>query len=218
MKKFSIIIIIAILITLVSCTDNTEDITYATLNDEPITIEEIEYFKNKERANVINYYAAEFNISDFTDFWNTKYRDSTPSETLESEAFERAKHAKALLIVMREYGIYDDISYASLKEKAEKYNNEFKNDKNHVGLNTISMDSFYTYYTDNGLLELINVYYENEYVRNDAEVSEYKEKNNINDELSDIAIDKNICRQKIEDMAEKMINESVITVNKTALQ
>ena len=61
---------------------------------------------------------------------------------------------------MREEGIYDDITYEGLYKKAEAFNNENADKQGVVGIKTIKMSQFYSYYLQNGIMELKNIYAE----------------------------------------------------------
>lgn len=160
MKKFLCILLIIILsVSVASCAADEGEpqptpAVYATVDGEDITREEVEYFSERERANILSEYAQRYGINDFSDFWETEFDGKTPSDELFDRALERAITAKLELIVMREKAIYDDISFEGLKQKAIRYNDENKDKSNTVGLKSISLNQFYTYYLDNGRLEI----------------------------------------------------------------
>lgn len=162
MKRIIFIILsAAVFLLLVSCgktgSESEAPAVTATVNGETITAEETEYFSSRYRGQIINEYSEKYGVTDFSEFWDKEFDGKTPRRALEECALEQAIDAKIKLVLMRENGIYDDISFSALKAKAEKYNREHENQKGNVGLNTVNMASFYTYYISNGEMELKNI-------------------------------------------------------------
>lgn len=165
MKKKSVVILLfAVIILLSSCggqnnkpAQEKEITVYATVNGEQIMSDEIEYFKTRSRAQIINEYAEKYGVTDFADFWDKEFDGKTPAESLEESALEQAVEAKIKLVLMRENGVYEDVSFVGLKAKAETYNKEHENLKGNVGLKTVDLSSFYTYYVSTGEMELKNI-------------------------------------------------------------
>ncbi len=164
MKKISLILLTVCLLLLCSCGESktqaptvNPDEPYATVNGETITVEEIEYFKKRDRSDIINEFSAEYNITDFATFWDTMYDGSTtPTDALQKRALEDAVSAKVKLVEMKKQGIYDDITFNGLQSRAEEYNESHKNQPATVGVNSIDLTSFYTYYLETGEMELKN--------------------------------------------------------------
>ena len=157
--------IISLLLLLLLCACGQEDPNgsgYASVNGELITEAEIDYFKSRYRADIINEYAAKYSIRDFSDFWDKDFDGVTPAQALEKRALDEAVSAKIKLVMMRENGIYEDISFRVLLEKAERFNAENANTSGVVGIRTVNMDSFYSYYVSTGEMELKNILAEGE--------------------------------------------------------
>ncbi len=165
MKKQSIILLLAAFVLLFSScggqhektSDKKEITVYASVNGEQIMSDEIEYFSSRSRGQIINEYAEKYGVTDFSDFWDKEFEGRTPAQSLEEAALKQAVEAKIRLVLMRENGIYDDISFAGLKRKAEQYNKEHENMQGNVGLKTVDLSSFYTYYVSTGEMELKNL-------------------------------------------------------------
>lgn len=186
-----------VLLCFSACSVDTVSKNQEIIDETAVTSQEIDYFKNRLKSDIINEFAAKYNIEDFSDFWNTIFGGESPADVLTQRAEEEARFAKKQLLMMKEYGIYDDISYSALKYKAETYNDTYKNSQSHVGLNSINMDSFYTYYIENGMLDLVNIYYEETYVPSEEKIEQYRALNNTDDNISDIAVEKKICEEEI---------------------
>lgn len=207
-KLFVFLSVFCILFSLVSCakeeTAKTDirDNVHATVDGAEITAEEINYFKTRLRANIINEYAEKYNISDFSDFWDTEYSGTTPTEDLLNRAVEEAADAKQKFLLMLDNGVYDDISFKGLKERAEKYNAEHKDAEGTVGIKTIDIESFYTYYISTGEMELKNILAEGELKPTEEEIAEAA---NENPELTENGVISRIVDEKYG----KLISEKI---------
>lgn len=176
MKKIRIIPLILAMLMLASCAKQTEtasetDKAYATVNGETITSSEIEYFKKRDRADIINEFSEKYNVADYSDFWEKEFEGITPSQALEERALKDAASAKIGFVLMKEQGIYEEISFEALKSRAEKYNESHKNGA--IGITNIDLESFYTYYYDTGVMELKNRLAKGELRPSQEEIDEY---------------------------------------------
>lgn len=145
----------------------------ATINGEAITDREIDYFTKRNRTQIINRYAEQVGLTDFSDFWDKPFDGVTPRQALEQKAFEDACDAKIRLLLMRDKGVYDDISFAGLENRAKAYNAEHENQKNTVGIRTIDLTTFYTYYLSTGEMTLKNLLAEDELKPASEEIQSY---------------------------------------------
>lgn len=163
MKTARIIPLLFALCLLCACGQNKspesadKDSAYASVNGEIVTAAEINYFKSKYRADIINEYAEKYAVTDFSDFWDRDFDGKTPSQELEKRALDEAVSAKIKLVMMRENGVYEDVSFNALLEKANKFNAENGNASGVIGIKTVDIDSFYTYYILTGEMELKNI-------------------------------------------------------------
>ena len=142
------------------------------VNGEVITADELNYFIIKLRTNVITKYVNDYGVEYSDGFWNEEVSGISPQKYLENEAFDECVRAKIQLIKCREYGIYDDISFSALKAKAEKFNKDNEGKKT-VGIQSIDMNVFYTYYIENGALALKNKLTEDGAIEKDSDYDGY---------------------------------------------
>lgn len=156
----------------------------ATINGETITDREISYFKTRNRTRIINQFAEQYAVTDFSDFWDKSFDGVTPRQALEQQAFEDACSAKIRLLLMRDKGVYDDISFTALENKAKAYNAAHENQKNTVGVRTIDLTTFYTYYLSTGEMTLKNLLAEQELKPTSAEIQAYIAQNGEMSEAS----------------------------------
>lgn len=154
MKKLSVLLILLMCMLLCSC-GNKENGTaaYAYVNGEAITQNEIDFYTSRSRSDIIREFSSEYDISDFSVFWETKYDGVTPQEALEDRALRNAAEAKIKFTEMKKYGIYSDVTWDYFREKALEYN-ESHSGAQTVGLKSIDMEKFYTYYLSTGEIEL----------------------------------------------------------------
>ena len=155
MKKVTaIFLIIFSLLSLCSCADkNEQEEKHFFVNGAEITQDEIDFFKARERAAIISEFSSEYNVSDFSTFWETEYDGVTPQEALEKRALQSAAEAKVKLLEMKKRGIYDEITWDFFRKMAEEYNRTHEVTST-VGLKSIDMSSFYIYYLSTGEIEL----------------------------------------------------------------
>jgi len=122
-KSLSIFILVAVLlvtsaiaITAIFSSNNVPaeaiiDVVVFTVNDEPVTLRELENSVLHERNNVV----ASFILAgaDFGDanFWNEPINGETPLEVLKETSIQRAARIKVMQIHAMEHGLIDDISY-----------------------------------------------------------------------------------------------------------
>lgn len=173
MKRICITItLFCTLITLCACKQTKDSSAVATINGESITADELDYFTGKLKAQVLNDYLQEYSVKYTPDFWSREFDGKTPEQALKEQALEKCFLAKLQFVMMREKGIYSDISYKGLFEKATAFNKENIDKESVVGLKTIKMSQFYTYYLDNGAMELRNILAESKFKPTEDEINE----------------------------------------------
>ena len=158
-------------ILLCSCSAGKTAEIVGTVNGESVTAEEMSYFKNRLRASVITKFVnegAEFS----SDFWVKDIGGTTPGKFLDSAAFDECVRAKIQLVECRKNALYDDISFSALKAKAEKFNKDNEG-KQTVGISSIDLGAFYTYYVENGALALKGKLAEEGVINSEAEYDDY---------------------------------------------
>lgn len=215
MKKFIIPFLITIL--LCSCSVNETSSLY-TINGEEVTQSEKDYFMVKLRPEVISEYISDYGVEFDENFWTTPVEGRTPQEYVDSLVEKEILKAKVQLILCKEKGIYENISFDYFQNKAVEFNKENEG-KETVGINNIPIDNFYDYYIDNGVAEVKNILSEstlkpteNEIKNKSQEIKEkYSDKDN--EELSSIAIDI-LVEEKYEKYIEKLCSEAEVNWKK----
>ncbi len=173
MKKKALLLFALIMIVVFSsCSKEAESGTDAVIsvNGENVTQEEVDYFKGKLKAELINDYIEKYSVEYTSDFWQTEFDGKTPEEALEEKALEESIMAKIQFVLMKEEGIFEDITYEGLYKKAEDFNKANAGKEGVVGLKSIKMSQFYTYYLQTGVMELKNIYAEDKLKPTDSEI------------------------------------------------
>lgn len=174
MKKIlCAVVIFSIMLALASCGTRQEmSSAVMTVNGEIITEEEFEYFRKKYKSQILNDCLEKFDTEYTEDFWQTEFDGVTPEEILHEKVSEECVRAKIQLVLMKEEGIYDDISFEGLKLRAETFNRENENKQGVVGIKSIQMSQFYSYYLQTGIMELQNIYAEGKLKPTEKEIEE----------------------------------------------
>ncbi len=158
-----------------SCAENnkdTNDICVATVNGKIITEEEYEYFRKKYKSQVLNECLEKFGTEYTEDFWQTEFDGVTPEELLRDRVIKECVMAKIQFLLMEEEGIYEDVTFSALKLKAETFNSENESKEGIVGIKSIQMSQFYSYYLQTGIMELQNIYADGKLKPTDKEIKE----------------------------------------------
>lgn len=212
-RKITVIaLILTTLVFFASCQNEQmkPDNCVAYINGEEISSREIEYFKTRNRAYIINEYSEKYGITDFSNFWDKDFDGETPAQTLEKRAMNDACSAKIKLCLMRDNGIYEDISFSALELKAQQYNKEHENQKNIVGINSIDMSQFYSYYISTGEMTLKTVLAEGILKPNDEEIKQYIEKHG---DMSETSAKSYIVDDKYEEYISGLLENAEIISN-----
>lgn len=212
MKKINCVLIVFILIcTLSACGEKKADTpsAYATVNGEIVSREEIEYFSKRMKAEVLSEYVQKYDLSDFSSFWNTEFDGKTPKRELEERAFDEAVRSKIVLVLMRENGIYENINFAALKQKAENFNKaNAESDEPLVGIKSIDLEQFYTYYIANGEMELKNILGEGSLKPTDDEFNQRRKQ--CGEDMSDEMVKSVIVGEKYDEYVSKLVKSAEI--------
>lgn len=201
---------------MVSCNEKpaavktAQNTVYATVNGEEIMSEEMEYFKSRSKADIINEYAEKYGVKDFSDFWDKEFDGKTPNEALNEKALSQAVDAKIRLVLMKENGVYDDITFSGLRKKAEEYNKTHENAQGNVGIKTVDLNSFYTYYISTGEMELKNILAESTLKPTQEEFDAQRNKNS---ELTDEGIISVIVDAKYEKLIDEKIKSAKVEIS-----
>ncbi len=167
------VLIFTIAMTFFACAkDEVSPTAVATVNGETITEEEFEYFRKKYKSQVLNECLEKFSVRYTEDFWQTEFEGTTPEEILYDRVLEECVRAKIQFVLMKEDGIYDDITFEGLRLKAENFNAENENKEGVVGIKSIQMSQFYSYYLQTGVMQLQNIYAEGKLKPDQKEIEE----------------------------------------------
>ena len=108
---------------------------------------------------------------------------------------------------MRENGIYEDISFDALEAKAQAYNAEHKDQKNVVGINTIDLSQFYSYYISTGEMTFKTTLAEGELKPTDEEINALL---SANSEMSENSAKSKLVDEKYEEYINSLLEKAEI--------
>lgn len=163
MKRIiSLLSVFIVLLLFSSCSVNKKDTVAeietvavaGVVDDEEITEEELQYFISKTRSTTIMQLASDYGIDDLSSIPSQTFEGKSFDEIVRLNAFKSAVEAKMLFIILKENGIYDDISYSFFRSEMQKYNASHSADDNAAGLSSIDEEDFYSYYISLGEIEL----------------------------------------------------------------
>ncbi|NQX67145.1 peptidyl-prolyl cis-trans isomerase [Paenibacillus alba] len=133
MNKKRIVLGFIIVVVLLCCTafffrnQVEDDQTVATVNGEPIRASEFMLIMNNNYvAKTYNYFSNKYGVKDYKDFWNTVYGNEKPIDYAKSLALKEWIRIKSEQILMKQYGVVSDMTYASFLNELEKENNRRK--------------------------------------------------------------------------------------------
>jgi hypothetical protein len=98
----------------------------ATVNGEPVTVREFDRFVRKGRARVFSHFAAKYGMKDHKGFWSTPVDGVAPIDMLRKMAMDECVRVKVQLIMARDKGILDDVSYAAFLKRLDEENRRRK--------------------------------------------------------------------------------------------
>ncbi|SDX82418.1 peptidyl-prolyl cis-trans isomerase [Paenibacillus sp. CF384] len=102
--------------------NNWESSVVATVNDEPITVQEFMPKLVKHRAEVLAYFKKEHNVEPGEDFWTSSFDGEIPAEMLKKIALDECIAIKVQQIAGLEKGLVKDISYSQFLEDLKNEN------------------------------------------------------------------------------------------------
>jgi hypothetical protein len=117
-----IISVIGILLSVILFSINkpsnvNDDDTVLTVNGEPVSMAEYLNIMSGARTKVFSYISQKFGVTDSKYFWTTSFDGEIPEEILKQSTVNELTRVKILQILMKKYGITNDISYSGfLKE------------------------------------------------------------------------------------------------------
>jgi hypothetical protein len=92
------------------------------VNHHEVSLEEFRWFMEQERAGVVAYYKANYNLEDGQGFWKHEAGGTTPKATLQKRTVERLVREKVEQILFQELGLVRDIDYATFQQQLQTLN------------------------------------------------------------------------------------------------
>jgi hypothetical protein len=98
----------------------------ATINGEKLCSNELIHQINFYKAKVYASFIDKYKIQDGSFSWSQQYGQEVPWEVLKDKALKEALRIKLQLLLMKEKGLRDDISYAAFKKELQQVNQKRK--------------------------------------------------------------------------------------------
>ncbi|QGQ95107.1 hypothetical protein EHS13_09525 [Paenibacillus psychroresistens] len=89
------------------------DTIVATVNSEPVQAQELRFFMNKHRAEIVQFYKQSYNIEMSKSFWTTKIQGEAPAERLKRLALEDVSQVKLVQILAKATGLNSYLDYSA---------------------------------------------------------------------------------------------------------
>ncbi|MCP3776490.1 peptidylprolyl isomerase [Paenibacillus sp. MZ04-78.2] len=93
-----------------------------TINGEPVVMGEFEMVLKDRVAEVYGYFHETYGAQDRAEFWTTSFNGEIPIEMAKKKTLEKLKIIKTEQLLAKQYGLTDDVSYRSFKERLTEEN------------------------------------------------------------------------------------------------
>lgn len=112
-----IAVIAALIIFIIkSYGDISGNTVVATVNKEPIIFNEFKSSLSKNRALIYGYFKGTYDADDSKDFWTTSFNGEVPLDKIKEDALKDCIENRVKLIMAKELGLVEDISYKKFYE------------------------------------------------------------------------------------------------------
>ena len=128
MKKRFLNLVLLTIFIYCSCSDinNPAQNVVALLNGEQITADEVQARLAENRASIIRYYRMHYNAVFDESFWNKVVSGRTPADMARQMTLQQVLRHKLRLMLARETGLINDISYAGFVRQLAEENERRK--------------------------------------------------------------------------------------------
>jgi hypothetical protein len=96
------------------------------VNNEPVTLSELEFFKALSKAEVAGYFFREYGVQQNANFWENKYGQESPAEKLKEVAIEKLVEYKVQQLLAKELGLIENIGFDELMSELKSFNENRK--------------------------------------------------------------------------------------------
>ncbi|MGG3309441.1 hypothetical protein AB4124_09000 [Paenibacillus sp. 2KB_20] len=120
-----------------------------TIDDEPVTVQEFQFFLRQNKAWTTSYFKQKHNADYSEDFWTSAYKGETPLDYARQKTVQDVTRIKTEQSLMKQHGIIQDVSYASflrdLAAENETRQQKIRQGQPIYGPQQYGADSFYSY-------------------------------------------------------------------------
>jgi hypothetical protein len=199
--------------------------TVAKINGETVTVGEFNLLLSDNISSTFTYIHNKYAANDSNDFWEKNFNGEVPKEIAKQKTMEKLIKIKIEQILMKKYGILDDIGYSRFLQDFENENKERMEriNKNQVifGPKQFQVKMYYDYTQNNMCLELKKKLGEKEFKLGSEELKAYYEKIKTADSAFkniDFEKAKNVAQlkyidEKYNEIIEKLVKDARVEIN-----
>ncbi len=102
--------------------DDRSAVVAATVNNEPVSVRELQRSANAQRAAVYEYFHQKYGATDDGGFWDRHYGSERPRDLLLDRALAQCVSIKVQQVLARDAGLWPDITYSAFLESLAREN------------------------------------------------------------------------------------------------
>lgn len=144
-----------------------------TINGEQITEKEFTLFMDKQKSSVTTYFKIKYNADSQKGYWTKSFNGEVPVENLKTRAYTPCIESKVIQILAKKHKLIEDISFNTIVQCCNDYNQGQKKRNIVSGLGQYTIDNYYDYYSSNLKLQLEDKLGESILKVSDADINEY---------------------------------------------
>lgn len=110
-------------VALRSLSKNSLEKSYiATVNGDPVSIEEFRHMSGNIKASVFDYFSKKYGVQDSEKFWSSSYGGEVPIELVKKKALEECIKLRVQYALAKREGIVEDTTYKAFLKSLDEEN------------------------------------------------------------------------------------------------
>lgn len=172
-----LVILLAVIVAGIHLDSQFKNSIVAYVNSEPIVLREFKVALSESRSYAYSYFREKYNLEDSKDFWTIKCSGEMPIEIAKKKALDECIGNRIFLMLAKEKGLIEDISYEGFLQTLEKENTRRKKalEKGQViyGPTQYGEKKYYSYILSNLRVKLEEKMGESQFQTNEKEARDY---------------------------------------------
>ncbi|GIO34589.1 MULTISPECIES: peptidyl-prolyl cis-trans isomerase [Paenibacillus] len=161
-----------------SKTDSAID-PIATVNGEPVQVNEFQRAVQANKARVIDYFYEKYGAVQSASFWTASYGGEVPIERLKKKALEESVNLKIQQIIAKEQGVLTDIRYSvflqNLSDENERRKKAIEKKEVVFGPAQYTEDAYFEYVMTNAILSVKKRFMEHDWKPDEHQLKQFYE-------------------------------------------